>query len=87
MESNTARERKPAVIVALGVAAALLAGCASHSYRVDKVNNPVALPAAWESPAVPADAPAITKDWWSNFSSPELSKLIAEAMQDSPTLA
>jgi NodT family efflux transporter outer membrane factor (OMF) lipoprotein len=87
MDTKTRARLRPAAGVALGVAAAMLPGCASYSYRMDKVANPVALPATWEAPAVPAAAPVIQTDWWSNFGSPELSRLVAEAMQGSPTLA
>ena len=65
------------------VTVALLGGC---SYRMDRVDNPVALPAAWEAPALPAAATQLRQDWWTNFSSPVLTQLINEAMQGNPTL-
>jgi NodT family efflux transporter outer membrane factor (OMF) lipoprotein len=82
--SNTSSCRiVPVYSFAITTAVALLTGC---SYRVDRVENPVALPVAWESPALPAAAGELRQEWWSNFSSPVLSQLIDEAMQGNPTV-
>lgn len=67
----------------VGAAVALLAGC---SYRIDRVENPVNLPVAWETPNAPGQSTDIPQDWWQAFHSPVLAQLIAEAMTGSPTL-
>ncbi|MET0282435.1 MAG: efflux transporter outer membrane subunit [Steroidobacteraceae bacterium] len=62
---------------------ALLAGC---SYRIDRVENPVNLPVAWENPSAAGAGTDIPLDWWQAFQSPVLTQLIAEAGEGSPTL-
>lgn len=62
---------------------ALLAGC---SYRIDRVENPVKLPVAWDSAPAAAAPAAIRQDWWQEFQSPVLNQLIAEALEGNPTL-
>jgi NodT family efflux transporter outer membrane factor (OMF) lipoprotein len=72
---------RPLTVAAL---VALLAGC---SYRIDRVENPVKLPVAWDAAAPIADpAQGIRPDWWQGFASPVLNDLISEALAGSPTL-
>src|SRR5690606_22512833 len=60
-----------------------LAGC---SYNITRVENPVAMPVAWDAP-VPEEASAtIPLEWWKSFNSPVLDSLIEQAFESSPTL-
>ncbi len=63
--------------------AALLAGC---SYRMDRIDNPVKMPVAWDAMNTPNAKEGVQNDWWTGFSSPVLEKLIAQALQDNPGL-
>jgi outer membrane protein, multidrug efflux system len=63
--------------------AALLAGC---SYRMDRIDNPVKMPMAWDAMNTPNAKEGVQNDWWTGFSSPVLEKLIAQALQDNPSL-
>jgi outer membrane protein, multidrug efflux system len=70
--------------VSIAVCAALLTGC---SLRMDRVDNPVKLPVAWESAAAAATANApVPADWWKGFQSPVLAQLIDEALAGNPNL-
>ena len=46
----------------------------------------VSAPGAWNE-AAPANATAVTADWWNTFGSAELQSLVAEALAGSPDLA
>ncbi|MEJ0100204.1 MAG: efflux transporter outer membrane subunit [Pseudomonadota bacterium] len=82
IEANPRRAALP--VVAVGVAvAALLAGC---SYRMDRIDNPVKMPVAWDAMNTPNAKEGVQNDWWTGFSSPVLEKLIAQALQDNPSL-
>lgn len=61
----------------------LLAGC---SYRMDRVENPVKMPVAWDAPSTPDAVPGIPKEWWKNFNSPVLNGLIEEAFKSNPSI-
>lgn len=78
------RGRTALQVLTVGAAVALLAGC---SYRMDRVENPVKMPVAWDSTAVaPVADPALQTDWWKGFGSPVLDDLIAQALKDNPGL-
>jgi NodT family efflux transporter outer membrane factor (OMF) lipoprotein len=79
----TSRYRAASVLVPAVLAGALLAGC---SYSVRDVENPVAMPAAWDAPITPDAVAAVPQDWWKGFNSPVLNELIERALKDSPTL-
>lgn len=68
--------------VTVGAMVALLSGC--YSYRLDKVENPVAMPQAWDFQDNAANAVLVQKDWWTSFGSPVLNDLIAQALKDNP---
>jgi outer membrane protein, multidrug efflux system len=70
-------------VLAIGAAVTLLGGC---SFRMERMDNPVKLPVAWDSPSLQTANGQIPQDWWTGFNSPVLSQLIATALQDSPTL-
>jgi outer membrane protein, multidrug efflux system len=70
------------VRVALVLSAALLPAC---SFRMDPVQNPVKMPAAWDASAATPGA-AVPRDWWKQFDSPVLAQLVDEAMAGNPTL-
>lgn len=70
--------------LAAGALVALLSGC--YSYRVDQVDNPVAMPAEWDFQETDATATVVQRDWWTSFGSPVLNELIAQAMQDNPSI-
>lgn len=80
----TSRPRAALNLVGAAVAVVLLAGC---SYSIRRVDNPVALPAAWDAPATPNAVAEVPVDWWKGFNSPVLDALIEQALQGSPTLA
>lgn len=69
-----------ALCVAVAVA---LAGCSMSSPML-KPN--VSSPAAWNEPA-PANASAVSADWWQSFGSSELHALVNDALAGSPDLA
>jgi len=64
---------------------ALLAGACASPPTVAPA--PPSLPPAWDSPFGAADAPLPTPDWWAGFNSPELTRLIGEALQHNRELA
>jgi multidrug efflux system outer membrane protein len=70
-------------LVAAAVATALLAGC---SYAIHEVDNPVRMPAGWDSSIQAGATDSLSQDWWKSFNSPVLNQLIERALQDSPTL-
>lgn len=61
--------------------AVLLAGC---SYRMDRIENPVKLPTAWDSENTPNAKPGIDRDWWKSFGSTQLDQYIEQALKDNP---
>ncbi len=67
----------------VGALVALLCGC---SYRMDRVENPVKMPVAWEAPAAAGASAEIATDWWKGFDSPVLTQLIEEALAGNPSL-
>ncbi len=69
-------------VVAVALVASL-SGCAIVSPQL-KPDVPVA--GGWNESS-PADASAVTRTWWTSFSSPELASLVAEALAGSPDLA
>jgi multidrug efflux system outer membrane protein len=77
------RPRAALKLVAAAVATVLLAGC---SYAVRDVENPVAMPAAWDAPVSATAAQSVPVEWWKSFNSPVLNGLIEQALRDSPTL-
>ena len=66
------------------VAAAALAGCAPLG--PDYQRPAAELPAAYPLP-VPADATAVRADWWQAFGQPELSRLVAQALERNTDIA
>lgn len=81
--SNAARRAAlPSLAVAAAVAM-LLSGC---SYRMDRVENPVALPAKWDAPNSANAQPGIPKEWWKAFNSPVLNGLIEESFKSNPSI-
>lgn len=69
----------------IGIAMSLaLAACATAPPTPPAPSLP--MPAAWNEPA-PAEAAALTHDWWQAFRSQELAGLVAAALAGSPTLA
>ena len=83
IRASKALHRAGPALVAGFFATVLLAGC---SYRMDRVENPVKLPAAWDAATTPNAKPGIQKDWWKNFGSPTLDQLITDALRDNPSL-
>jgi NodT family efflux transporter outer membrane factor (OMF) lipoprotein len=85
LTASTFKARKRTLTRPLTVAAAmtLVAGC---SYSIRHVDNPVAMPVAWDAAPTPAAVPGIQRDWWKAFNSPVLDQLIEQALKDSPTL-
>lgn len=81
--SNVKRPRAALKPLAVGAAVALLAGC---SYNIKHIDNPVAMPDAWDSLPPSSSAVAVREDWWTQFNSPVLNNLIEQALRDSPTL-
>src|SRR5688572_10821114 len=77
------RPRAAMRLVAAAVATALLAGC---SYAIHEVDNPVRMPAAWDSTIQAGATDSLSREWWKSFNSPVLNQLIERALQDSPTL-
>jgi outer membrane protein, multidrug efflux system len=69
--------------VVAGAVLALLAGC---SYRMDRIDNPVKLPVAWDSTTTPDAKPGVDTEWWKSFNSPVLDALIAQSLRDNPGL-
>jgi outer membrane protein, multidrug efflux system len=80
---NTLRPRAALNLVTAAVATAVLAGC---SYNIKDVENPVTLPAAWDSIPTPAAVAAVPVDWWKGFGSPVLDGLVEVALRDNPNL-
>lgn len=70
-------------MVAAAVATTLLAGC---SYNITRVENPVAMPVAWDAPVSEEASASIPQEWWTAFNSPVLNSLIEQAFESSPTL-
>ncbi len=83
-QASNPRRRRATVFNLVTVAAtvALLAGC--RSYRMDRVDNPVKLPPAWDAGSTPQAAAGVAKDWWKGFGSPVLEKLIDDAQKNNP---
>lgn len=71
-------------VMSVGAMVALLAGC--YSYRVDTVENPVVMPAAWDFQETAATATTVQRDWWTSFGSTILNDLIAQALKDNPSI-
>ena len=75
------------VKISVAAAVALLTGC---SFRMDRVENPVKLPVAWDAAptasATDATDENLPQDWWKKFDSPVLSSLIEEALAGNPSL-
>jgi NodT family efflux transporter outer membrane factor (OMF) lipoprotein len=80
---NTPRLRRIACNTLVAAAVALLCGC---SYRMDKVDNPVKMPVAWDSTNTPNAKEGIPKDWWKGFGSPVLDGLIEQALKNNPNI-
>lgn len=78
-----ARPGRAALPLTVGAAVALLAGC---SYRMDRVENPVQMPVAWDFQEATGSTATIQKQWWENFGSQILNGLIQEAQQANPSL-
>jgi NodT family efflux transporter outer membrane factor (OMF) lipoprotein len=70
-------------LVAAAVSAALLAGC---SYKMDRFENPVKMPAVWDAPTTPKAQAGIPKEWWKSFNSPVLNRLIEEAYKSNTNI-
>lgn len=82
-QANKSR-RLAAVARPVTVAAmvALLSGC--YSYRMDRTDNPVKMPAAWDAGITSGATAAVEKEWWKGFGSPVLEKLIEDAQKNNP---
>lgn len=85
IEANKSSRRCAAlpVISVAAVVAALLAGC---SYRMDRVENPVQMPAKWDATLTPNAKEGIPREWWKNFGSEQLNALIEEAFKSNPNI-
>jgi NodT family efflux transporter outer membrane factor (OMF) lipoprotein len=77
------RPRAALNLAAAAVATALLGGC---SYSIQKVDNPVAMPSAWDATIAPTATDTLQQEWWRAFNSPVLNELIERGLRDSPTL-
>jgi outer membrane protein, multidrug efflux system len=71
------------LLTAGAVVAVLLTAC---SYRMDRVENPVQLPVAWDATLTPTANDGVQPDWWKSFGSPVLDQLIQEALKGNPGL-
>lgn len=82
--SNRPRRAALSMLSVGAVVAGLLAGC---SYRMDRVENPVQMPVAWDA-TLPKDATSagVEAQWWTSFGSPVLDDLIKQALKDNPSL-
>ncbi len=80
---HMSRPRAALNLVPAAVAAAMLAGC---SYNIRPVDNPVAMPEAWDAQVTPESDATIAQDWWKSFNSPVLNELIEIALRDNPNL-
>jgi outer membrane protein, multidrug efflux system len=77
--------RRPGAVIrpiAVAAAVALLSGC--YSYRIEREENPVKMPVAWDFQQVSGTAAAVDKEWWKSFGSPVLNDLIEQALKDNP---
>jgi multidrug efflux system outer membrane protein len=85
IEKNQLSQRRAglAVIGVTAVVAALLSGCA---YKMDRIENPVKMPAAWDATLTPNAKDGIPKEWWKNFGSAQLNALIEEAFRSNPSI-
>jgi multidrug efflux system outer membrane protein len=82
--SKSSRRRAALPVLGLAaVAAALLSGCA---YKMDRIENPVQMPAAWDATLTPNAKDGIPKEWWKNFGSAQLNALIEEAFRSNPNI-
>lgn len=70
----------------LSVALAALLAIAGCATRVDPLPPAMPLPPAWAESG-DAGAAAVAPDWWRGFGSPELSRLVAAALDASPDIA
>jgi NodT family efflux transporter outer membrane factor (OMF) lipoprotein len=61
---------------------AMLSGC--YSYRVERVENPIKLPPAWDAGITANASQGVASEWWKGFSSPVLEKLIEDAQRNNP---
>ena len=61
----------------------MLSAC---SFRMDRGENPVKLPVAWDSQATATAQASVPADWWKSFNSPVLDSLVAEALTGNPNL-
>ena len=89
MNSSPARAgqrvgRPAARLVTLAGLLAALAGCAVPPVR-DGALPAVPVPAAWSEPAVGA-APAALARWWERFDDPQLTALVAQALEANASL-
>lgn len=89
MSSSPARAsqrvgRPAARLVTLAGLLAALAGCAVPPVR-DGALPAVPVPAAWSEPAVDA-APAALARWWERFDDPQLTALVAQALEANASL-
>jgi multidrug efflux system outer membrane protein len=80
--SNAPRRVLTNVAVSVGFAM-LLAGC---SYRMDRTENPVKMPVAWDATNTPNAKDGVDQQWWKNFGSKQLDDLIAEALKGNPNI-
>src|SRR5262249_3614821 len=62
---------------------AMLALCACVLFPSERAVAPP-MPASWVDAPVAADAPLT--DWWTQFNDPTLNQLIAEGLQNGPTV-
>lgn len=84
VQASKSRSRRASFqTLTVGAAVALLAGC---SYQVERVDNPVRMPVAWDAPLMDTATPGVSRDWWTAFNSPVLNGLIEQAFRDSPTI-
>ncbi len=81
--SNPVRRAALPSLTAAAAIAMLLAGC---SYRMDRIENPVKMPTAWDASITPNAKAGIDKEWWKNFNSPALNALIEEAFKSNPNI-
>lgn len=79
---STRRAALPSLTVGAAVIA-LLSGCA---YKMDRTENPVEMPVAWDATITPNAKEGIDKEWWKNFGSEELNGLIEEAFRSNPNI-
>lgn len=53
---------------------------------MDRIENPVEMPEAWDATVTPNAKEGVDREWWKNFNSPVLNGLIEEAFKGNPNI-